>query len=69
MIYDDFSEEQMALPVAKMNVKLGPTELNWAQEPSSQFQAEIKHIQRTFEDRNVVMGCSQMCVRILFGHF
>lgn len=37
MIYDDFSEEQMALPVAPVNVKLGPTE----QGPRSQFQAEI----------------------------
>lgn len=40
MIYDDFSEEQMALPVAEVNVKPGPAELGSG--PSSQFQTQIK---------------------------
>lgn len=51
---------QMALPVAKINAKLGPSEL------ASQFQAEIKHTQQTLE----VMGWfTNGCINILFGHF
>lgn len=51
MIYDDFSEEQMALPVAEVNVKPGPTELGSG--PSSQFQTQIK---QRFE-AGKMMGC------------
>lgn len=49
----------MALPVAKINVKLGPTELG--SEASSQL-----HAQKTFE---VPGRFSNACVNILFGHF
>lgn len=47
MIYDDFSEEQMALPVAPVNAKLGPTELGSG--PGSQFQAEIPNRKRVLK--------------------
>lgn len=54
----------MALPVAKINAKPGPTEL--ASEASTHFQAEIKHTQWTSE----VMGWFTIgCINILFGHF
>lgn len=47
MIYNDLPDEQMPLPVAAVNVKPGPTQLGSG--PSSRFQAEIQHTQRSFE--------------------
>lgn len=51
MIYDNFSEEQMALPVAQVNVKPGPTELGSG--PRTQFQTQIT---QRFE-AGEMMGC------------
>lgn len=44
MIYGDFSEEQMALPVAPVDAKLGPIELGSGRR--SQFQAAISNPKR-----------------------
>lgn len=54
----------MVLPVAKINVKLGPTELG--SEACSWFQAEPERTRRTSE---VTGWFTNGCLNILSGHF
>lgn len=54
----------MVLPVARINVKPGPTELG--SEACSRFQAETERTRRTSEVTGWFMNG---CLNILSGHF